>query len=64
MRKGTCCVITGNARDSNKERDTKKRCEGRNKITGSYDLLKMSRVHSICHIYFSHIYLWVNDVFQ
>lgn len=32
MRKGTCCVMRGNANESKKERDTKKRCEERNKI--------------------------------
>lgn len=26
--------------------------------------LRRPRVHPICHIYFPHICLWVNDVFQ
>lgn len=26
-----------------------------NKIRGGHDLLKMSRVHSICHVYYQHI---------
>lgn len=64
MRKATCCVMRENVRERKKGRDRQKRREGRYKIRGSHDLLKTSRVHPVCHIYFPHICLWVNDVYQ
>lgn len=60
QRRATCCVMSIEI-EKKKGSKHKEKMLG-NKIRGGHDLLKMSRVHSICHIYYQHIYLCLNDV--
>lgn len=61
QRRATCCVTSIKIEKKKKGSKHKEKMLG-NKIRGGHDLLKMSRVHSICHIYYQHIYLCLNDV--
>lgn len=62
MRMGTR-VMRGKVRDG-KEGKYREDVRGDYRTTGCHNLLKKFRVHHICHIYFPHICLWVNYVYQ